>query len=97
MYAAGMRVELRIRDVRSLKEKRRIVKSVMALLTTKLPVAAAEVGFQEQWQRCTLGVAAVASQAGQLDRILHNVQKSLQERPDVEVLHTAVSHLEDPP
>jgi uncharacterized protein YlxP (DUF503 family) len=96
MYAAALRVELRIRDARSLKEKRRIVKSVMSQLTTKLPVAVAEVGFQDQWQRCTLGVATVSSQAGQLDRILHTVQRLLRERPDIEVLHASATHLEDP-
>ena len=62
MHAAALRVELRIPDVHSLKEKRHR----MSILTTDLrkafPAAAlAEVGFQDQWQRSSLGAALVAA------------------------------------
>ena len=96
MYAAALRVELLFREARSLKEKRRIVKSLTAALTTKFPVAVAEVGFQDQWQRCSLGVAAVAASSGQLDRVFVGVRRLLEQRPGVEVLDARASHLEDP-
>lgn len=96
MYAAALRVELLFRESRSLKEKRRIVKALTAALTTKFPVAVAEVGFQEQWQRCSLGIAAVSGSAGQLDRVFLGVRRLLEQRPEVELLETRASYLEDP-
>lgn len=95
MHAAALRLEIRIPEVHSLKEKRRVLKGVMGSLAASFPVAVSEVDFQEQWQRATLGVGLVAPQAGQLDRIIHRVQQMLRERPDVELLEVGVSYLEE--
>ena len=95
MHAAALRLEIRIPEARSLKDKRRILKGLTGSLTSAFPVAASEVGFQDQWQRSTVGVALVAPQAGQLDRIIHRVQQALRERPDVELLEVGVSYLEE--
>lgn len=95
MHAAALRLELRIPDVQSLKEKRHKVKSLITLLTTKFPVAAAEVGHQDQWQRATIGAALVAAQAGHLERVISSVQRTLLDHPDVELLEVGVSYLEE--
>jgi len=96
VHAGALRIELRIRDAHSLKEKRQVVKSITTSVGRTFGVAVSEVGHQNLWNRATLGVAAVAPQAGQLDRILHRVEQHLRERVDVEVLEVGVSHLEDP-
>jgi uncharacterized protein YlxP (DUF503 family) len=94
MHVGALRLELRLRAVRSLKEKRHIVKSLASQLDTTFGVAVAEVDHQELWQRSTLGVAAVAPQPSQLDRILHAVQRAVRERPDVELLDSDIVYLE---
>ena len=96
MHAAALRVELRIPNTRSLKEKRGKVKAVTSMLTSKFAVSVAEVGFHDQWQRTTIGVAAVAPQLGQLDRIIHSVRRALDSHPDIELLAMGVSFLEEP-
>ncbi len=96
MYAAAMRLELRIRDAHSLKEKRHVVKSVASYVGRTFGVAVSEVDHQELWNRATLGIAAVAPQASQLDRILHSVQRHMRERHDIELIGVSVSHLESP-
>jgi uncharacterized protein YlxP (DUF503 family) len=96
MHAAAMSVELRLRDVQSLKEKRHVLSSLRTLVTTKFPVAFAEVDHQNAWQRSTVGIAAVSPQAGQLDRILVSVRRAIDSAPGVEMLDYAVSHLERP-
>ena len=96
MYAAALRLELRIRNARSLKEKRHVIKGVVGHVGRTFGVAVAEVDHQDLWNRATLGVAAVAPQVSQLDRILHAVEKHVRERTDVELLSTSVSHLEKP-
>jgi uncharacterized protein YlxP (DUF503 family) len=96
MYVAALRVDLRIRNVHSLKEKRRIVKSVIAQLTKTFDVAVAEVDYQDLWQRATLGIAVVAPQPGRADRVLHSVRRALDARDEIEVLDTRTAYLEDP-
>ena len=95
MYAAALRLEIRIPNVRSLKEKRHVVKGLCALLADAFPVAVSEVGFQDQWQRATLGVALVAAQAAHLERLIHSVPRLLREHPDIELLEVGVSYLEE--
>jgi hypothetical protein len=96
MHAAALRLELRIRDPQSLKEKRHVVKSITSHVAGTFGVAVAEVDHQNLWNRATLGVAAVAPQVSQLDRILHSVERHMRERRDCELLGVSVSHLEKP-
>jgi uncharacterized protein YlxP (DUF503 family) len=96
MHVAAMRVDLRVLDAHSLKDKRRVMKSLTAQVAKAQVVAVAEVDHQDLWQRATLGIAAVSAQPGQVDRILHSVERDLRGRADVEVLGVAVSHLEEP-
>ena len=95
MHAAAVRFELRIPEVRSLKAKRRVLKALVSQLTATFPVAVSEVGFQDQWKRSTLGIALVAPQAGQLDRLIHSVQRLLLDHHEVELLEVGVAHLEE--
>ena len=95
MYAAALRLELRIPGVRSLKEKRGRLKALATTLTETFPVAVGEVGHQDQWQRATLGAALVAAQAGQLERVIHSVQRLLLEHPEVELIEMGVAYLEE--
>lgn len=73
-----------------------MIKSVSSHLVRTFGVAVAEVDHQDLWNRATLGVAAVASQASQLDRILHSVERHMRERSDAELIGVAVSYLEKP-
>jgi uncharacterized protein YlxP (DUF503 family) len=94
MHAAALRIELRIRDARSLKQKRHIVKSIIAQLSNSHNVAASEVDDHEKWNKATLGVVAVGPQAGHVTRVLHGVRRHLEARPDVEVLRIAEGYLD---
>ena len=94
MHVAGLRLELLLRSAHSLKEKRHIVKSLTRYLSQTFGVSVAEVDHQNLWQRATLGVAVVAPQSSQLNRILHNVERAVRERDDVELLESDVSYLE---
>ncbi|MBU1492748.1 MAG: DUF503 domain-containing protein [Actinomycetota bacterium] len=95
MHAAALRLELRIPGVRSLKAKRGVLKAVSSMLSTTFPVAVSEVDHQDQWQRATLGVALVAPQASQLERLIHAIQRTMLEHQDVELIEMGVSYLEE--
>ncbi len=92
LHAAVMRADLRIPSSGSLKAKRRVLKSLIARLSTPAPVAVAEVDHQDLWQRATLGIAAVAPQEGQVIRLLHVAERTIRESHEVELLGTAIEH-----
>ena len=94
MHVAAMRVELRIRDAHSLKEKRRVLKSLVADVGKQHPIAIAEVDHQDLWNRASVGVAAVSSSPGQVERMLRAVEKDIDNWDGIELLGTATSYLE---
>lgn len=96
MYTSALRIELRVRESGSLKEKRHVVKSLRTQLTGTFGVAVAEVDHLDKWQRATLGIAAVASSHGHAERILHTVRAAVGDDPRVEILEYAIAHLERP-
>ena len=95
MYVGALHVELRIRGMRSLKEKRRVVKRIIADIGTAHPIAVAEVDHQDLWQRADLGIAAVSESPGHLDRMLASIVRDLERRTEVEVLDTSRSHIDE--
>ncbi|MFV9673527.1 MAG: DUF503 domain-containing protein [Acidimicrobiia bacterium] len=95
MHVGASRIELRIRDVRSLKEKRKVVKSIIADIGGAFPVAVAEVDHQDLWQRADLGVAVVSGSPGHVDRMLTAVEIDLDRRTEIEILGTTRSYLEE--
>lgn len=94
MHVAAMRAELRIREAQSLKDKRRVIKALLAELGRAHPIAVAEVDHQDLWNRATVGVAAVSSTAGQVERMLKAAERDMDDWDGVEVLDAAVSFLE---
>jgi uncharacterized protein YlxP (DUF503 family) len=86
MHACTLTMELRIRASESLKHKRTVVKHMVESCRSRFGVAAAEVGYQEQWQRSELGFAAVAGSPGHVERLLDSVERYVWSHPEVEVL-----------
>jgi uncharacterized protein YlxP (DUF503 family) len=55
------KISLYIQDNRSLKEKRKIVKSIIAKVHQRFNVSIAEVDFNDKWQRIGLGLSVVGN------------------------------------
>lgn len=53
--------EIQVFDARSLKEKRRVVKSLKERLQSRFNLSVAETGHQDTWQRAELTAAIVAT------------------------------------
>ena len=75
----------------SLKDKRQVVKSVLARLRGHFEIAAAEVDDQDVWQRATLGLSCVSNEPAHahdsLDTAIRYIEDS---RPDVEITDAQV-------
>lgn len=79
-------MDLRLRDVHSLKEKRSVIRPIVDGAARRFSVAAAEVGHQESWQRSTLGMAAVSASVSHASRIIDAVERFVWSFPEVEVV-----------
>ncbi len=53
--------EIQVFDARSLKEKRRVVKSLKDRLQSRFNLSVAETGHQDTWQRAEITAAIVAT------------------------------------
>jgi uncharacterized protein YlxP (DUF503 family) len=74
----------------SLKEKRAVVRPIVDGARRRYAVAAAEVGFQDKWQRAELGFAAVAGDARHVTDVLDEVERFVWSFPEVEVVEAAL-------
>ena len=87
MNVGVCRLSLRLHGVRNLKEKRRISRSLIALVSNKFNVAVAEVDDNDLWQRLTLGVSCVSNRASHADETLQSVAEFiLNQRAEVELV-----------
>ena len=75
MYVGALEIELHIPESRSLKAKRAVVKPIVEGMRHRFSVAAAEVDHHEQWQRVSIGVAAVAANQGHVVDVLDEVER----------------------
>ena len=88
LYACALSVELHIPEAASLKAKRAVVKHLVESGRSRFGVAAAEVGYQDQWQHAELGFAAVAGSAGHVEEVLDAVERFVWSHPEVTVIAT---------
>jgi len=70
MFVGVARFVLQIPGARSLKDRRRVVKSFKDRLRARLPVAVAEVGDLERYQVATVGVSAVSNDSSRCSETL---------------------------
>ena len=86
MLVAACVIKLRLDGVHSLKEKRRIVKSILSKLSQKFNLAVAEVDHQDVWQTAVIGLVTVGNDSGYLHGLLEKAVAWIEEnRPDVPI------------
>jgi uncharacterized protein YlxP (DUF503 family) len=88
MLVAALRLDLRIPVCASLKEKRHVIKTLSNGIRTTFPVAVAETGYQDLWQRTELGVAAVGSEGHHLKKVMHGVERFVERWVEVDIIDT---------
>src|SRR5918992_4740702 len=75
MFIGMARYELFIPASTSLKDKRRVLKSISTIVRNKLNVSIAEVDHQDLWQRAAFGVSCVSESMSQCRRVMQEVEK----------------------
>lgn len=79
MIIGACTIQLYLPGVFSLKEKRGMLKPLLAQLRRQFEVAAAEVGKNDTWQSADIAVVAVANDAGHIYAVLEKAVHWIEE------------------
>ena len=86
MIIAAMTFRLYAPWVHSLKEKRMIVKSIIAKLQNKFHVSAAETDEQDIHQIIVIGVAAIVPDNAMADSLMEKISSFVEENTEAEII-----------
>ena len=86
MWIGALSLDLLLGEVHSLKEKRSVVRPVVAELRRKHEVAAAEAGHLDRHRRALVGVSVVAADREHCVDVLDACERLVAERPELELL-----------
>lgn len=88
MFVGTMEFDLLLGDVASLKQKRGVVRPIVAELRRRFDVAVAESGAMDLHRRALIGLAVVAADAAHCRDVLDGCERLVAGRPEVELLST---------
>lgn len=86
MKIAVLKLRLYAPWVHSLKEKRMIVKSILAKIRNKFQVSAAEVGDPDVHQSIVIGVAAIVPHHAQADHLMDEIVGFVEGNTEAEIV-----------
>lgn len=88
MFVGSMACDLLLGDVRSLKQKRSLVRPLVAELRRRFDVSAAEAGHLDLHRRALVGVAVVAADRAHCVDVLDACERLVAARPEMDLLST---------
>lgn len=95
MWIGSLTLDILLGDVRSLKEKRSVVRPVVAELRKRFIVSVAETGALDLHRRAEIGVAVVAADRAHCVDVLRACEDLVAGRPELEILSARVRCFSD--
>jgi len=86
MIVGSLRVRLLLREARSLKDKRQVVRSIKDRLRNGFNVSVAEVEAQDNRQLAVLGLAMVSTEAKHVRTTFDQIVQALRTHPVAELI-----------
>lgn len=86
MWIGWLEFDILLGDVRSLKQKRSVVRPIVAELQRRFAVSAAETGWLDLHRRAGIGVAVVAADRAHAVDVLDAAERLVANRPEIELL-----------
>ncbi|TET87791.1 MAG: DUF503 domain-containing protein [Desulfobacteraceae bacterium] len=88
MVVGSLKIEFRLTDNRSLKGKRKVVRSMVDKVKSRFNVSIAEVGSNDKWQKIELGISAVGNDRRHIDSSLNHILSFLESLYLAEIVQT---------
>ena len=87
MYVGALTLDVLLGDVRSLKQKRSVVRPLIAEVRRRFPgVAVGETGYLDLHRRAEIGIAVVSSTVANARQVLEECERFVAARPEIELL-----------
>lgn len=86
MWIGALEFDLLLGDVRSLKEKRSLVRPLIAEVRKRFELSVAEVDHLDLHRRAGVGVAVVSADRAHVIEVLDTVERLVAYRPELELL-----------
>ena len=86
MWIGWLEFDILLGDVHSLKEKRSVVRPLVAELQRRFSVSAAETGSMDLHRRAGIGVAVTAADRAHVVEVLDGAERLVASRPEIELL-----------
>lgn len=86
MWIGWLEFDVLLGDVHSLKQKRSVIRPVIAELSRRFAVSAAESGALDLHRRAGIGIALVAADRAHVVDVLDAAERLVAARPELELL-----------
>ncbi len=86
MWIGWLEFDLLLGDVHSLKQKRSVVRPIVAELQRRFAVSAAETGSQDLHRRAGIGLAVAGADHAHVVEVLDAAERLVAARPEIELL-----------
>lgn len=86
MWIGWIEFDILLGDVHSLKQKRSVVRPIVAELQRRFSVSAAETGSLDLHRRAGIGVALVAADSAHVVSVLDAAERLVAGRPEIQLL-----------
>ena len=90
MVVGVLRLDIRLPEAHSLKEKRWLLKSLVSRIQNRFNVSISEIENQDTWQLATLAVAHVGSDRTHTNRLLDQVLNFAERVRQLEVIDSQI-------
>jgi len=86
MWIGWIEFDILLGDVQSLKEKRSVIRPLLADIKRRYDVSVAEVGYHDQYRRSQVGAGLVAADRAHIVEVLDAVERLVAGRPEIQLL-----------
>lgn len=93
MTVGLLHIDFLVEGARSLKDKRRVVKSLKEQVRSRYNCAVAETAYQDLWQRARLTVAVVSNESRHANSQLNEIGRFIETRIGASVVDYQVEML----
>jgi len=93
MVVGVQRLDIRLYEIQSLKQKRSQVSRLLTRLRSRFPISIAEVGYQDLLQRAIIGLSMTAGSESQLESVFHKIEEEIYSSGSAELLNSDVEFL----
>lgn len=87
MIVGTCEIELIIYEANSLKEKRHVIKSIIERIKSRFNASAAEVDYNDLWNRSVIGVAVVSNKKSLCESMILKIIDFIDNDERVEIIN----------